>query len=81
MNEAIEEISEKQEAKQETMYNGIKIVLQGVQQALQSSRTVSTAPLLQVTTEEEDEPVQIHKIADTVEVFLRKAQEKTTQPT
>ena len=34
MNEARQGIAEKQEAKQETMYNRIKIELQGVQQAL-----------------------------------------------
>jgi hypothetical protein len=63
------------------MYNRIEIVLQGVQQALQSSRAVSTAPLPEGTTEEEDEPVQLCKIADTVEVCLWKAQEETTQAT
>jgi hypothetical protein len=81
MNEAIEEITEKQEAKQETMYNRIEIELQGVQQALQSSRAVSTAPLPEGTTEEGDEPVQLRKIVATVEVRLRKAQEETTQAT
>jgi hypothetical protein len=81
MNEAIEEITEKQEAKQETMYNRIEIELQGVQQALQSSRAVSSAALPEGTTKEGDEPVQLHKIADTVEVHLRKAQEETTQAT
>jgi len=40
MNEAIEEIEEKKEAKQETMYNRIEIELQGVQQELQSSHAV-----------------------------------------
>ena len=34
MNEAIEEITEKQEAKQEQIYNRIEIGLQEVQQAL-----------------------------------------------
>jgi hypothetical protein len=80
MNEAIEEITEKQEAKQETMYNRIEIELQGVQQALQSSRAVSTALLPEGTTEEGDEPVQLHKIAATVEVRLRKAQKKQRRP-
>jgi hypothetical protein len=81
MNEAIEEITEKQEAKQEAMYNRIESELQGVQQALQSSRAVSTAPLLEGTTEEVDEPVQLCKIVATVEARLRKAQEETTQAT
>jgi hypothetical protein len=73
MNESIEEIIEKQEAKQETMYNKIEIELQGVQQALQSSHTVSSIPLPKGTTEEGNEPVQLHNIANTVEVCLLKA--------
>jgi hypothetical protein len=45
VNDGSQEVLEKQEAKQEQMYNHIDIELQGVQQALQSSRTVSTMPL------------------------------------
>jgi hypothetical protein len=63
------------------MNNRIEIELQGVQQALQSSLTVSTTPLPKGTTEEGDEPVQLRKIADRVEVHLWKAQEETTQAT
>jgi hypothetical protein len=63
MNEAIEEITEKQGAKQETLYNRIEIELQGVQQALQSSCISSTVILPEGTTEEGDEPVQLRKIA------------------
>jgi hypothetical protein len=37
LNDASLEIAEKQEAKQEEMYNRIEVELQGVQQALQSS--------------------------------------------
>jgi hypothetical protein len=50
MNEAIEEITENKEAKKEAMFNRIERELQGVQQALWSSRAVSTAPLLEGTT-------------------------------
>jgi hypothetical protein len=50
MNEAIKEIAENQETKEETMYNIIEIELQGVQQALQSSRAASTVPLPEGTT-------------------------------
>jgi hypothetical protein len=63
------------------MYNRIEIELQGVKQALQSSHAASTAPLPEGTTEAGDEPVQLHRIADTVEVRLRKAEEATTQAT
>jgi hypothetical protein len=52
------------------MYSQIEIVLQGVQQALQSSREISTAPLPEGITEVGDELVQPCKIVDTVEVHL-----------
>jgi hypothetical protein len=45
LNDASLEIVEKQEDKQEEMYNRIKVEFQGVQQALQSSHAVFTAPL------------------------------------
>jgi ElaB/YqjD/DUF883 family membrane-anchored ribosome-binding protein len=81
MNEAIKEITEKQEAKKETMYNRIEIKLQGVQQALQSSHIVSSVTPPEGTTKEGNESIQLHKIANTVEVRLRKAQEETMQAT
>jgi hypothetical protein len=52
-----------------------------VQQALQSSCAVSTVPLSVGTPELGDEPAQLHRIADTVEAHLRRAQEETTQAT
>jgi hypothetical protein len=81
LNDASLEIAEKQEAKQKEMYNKIEVELQGVQQALQSSRAVSTAPLSLGTPELGDEPTQLHRLADTVEAHLRRAQEETTQAT
>jgi hypothetical protein len=81
MNKSIEEITEKKEAKKETMYNRIEIKLQGLQQALPSSCTVSSVPLSEGTKEEGNEPVQIHQIVDMVEVHLQKAQEETAQAT
>jgi hypothetical protein len=81
LNDASLEIAEKQEAKQEAMYNRIEIELQGVQQALQSSHAVSTVPLSLGTPELGDEPSQLHRIADTVEARLRRAQEETMQAT
>jgi hypothetical protein len=81
LNDASLEIAEKQEAQQEEIYNQIKVELQGVQQALQSSRAVSTAPLPLETPELGDEPAQLHRITDTVEAHLRRAQEETTQAT
>jgi hypothetical protein len=81
VNDASKEIVEKQEVKQEQMYNHIEIELQGVQQALQSSRAVPTAPLTTGTVEPGDEPTQLHRIVDMVEARLRQAQEDTTQAT
>jgi hypothetical protein len=81
VNDASKEIIEKQEAKQEQMYSQIEIALQGVQQALQSSRAISTTPLPEGTTKEGDESVQLRKIVDTVEVCLRHAQEEKAQAT
>jgi hypothetical protein len=77
MNESIEEITENQEANKEAMYNRIESELQGVQQELWSSYAVSTAPLLEGTTEEGDELVQLRKIAAIFEARLWKAQEET----
>jgi hypothetical protein len=66
------EIVEKQETKQEDMYNQIEIELQGVQHALQSKHAVSTMPLLVRTPEVGDELAQLHQITDSVEARLRK---------
>jgi hypothetical protein len=51
LNEAIEEITEKQEAKKHMMYDIIESELQGVRRALQSNLIVSTMPILEATTE------------------------------
>jgi hypothetical protein len=44
LNDVSLEIMEKQEAKQEEMYEKIKVEFRGVQQSLQSIRVVSTVP-------------------------------------
>jgi hypothetical protein len=63
------------------VFSQIKDELQGVQQAIQSSRIVSTVPLSIGTSELGDEPTQLHCIVDTVEAHLRRAQEETAQAT
>jgi hypothetical protein len=68
LQDASMEIAEKQEAKQEEMYDRIETELRGVQQALQSSRAVSTMP---GEPDLGDEPAQLHRLADTVEAHLR----------
>jgi len=81
LNDASLEISEKQEAKQETMYDRIEIKLWGVQQALQFSHTVSTAPLPLATPDLGDDLAQLHRLVDTVEARLQWAQEEIEQAT
>jgi hypothetical protein len=81
LNDASLEIAEKQEAKQEEMYDRIEVELRGVQQALQSSRTVSTMPLPSGEQELGDEPAQLRRLADATEAHLRRAQEETEQAT
>jgi hypothetical protein len=81
LNDVALEIVETQEAKKEQMYNHIEIELQGVHQALQSRRVVSTTPLIVGTLELGDEPAQLHRIVDTVEARLRRAREETVQAT
>jgi hypothetical protein len=81
LNDTSLEIAEKKEAKQEEVFSRIRDELQGVQQAIQSSRAVSTAPLPSGTPELGDEPAQLHRIVDTVEARLRRAQEEIAQAT
>jgi hypothetical protein len=49
------------------MYEKIEAELRGVQQALHSSRVVSTAPPPSEETELGDEPTQLHRLADATE--------------
>jgi hypothetical protein len=71
LNDASLEITEKQGAKQEEMYDRIEVKLQGVQQSLQFSRSVSTAPLPSGEQELGDEPSQLRRLADATEAHLR----------
>jgi hypothetical protein len=63
------------------MYDRIEAKLQGVQRALQSNRTVSTAPMPGGTTEVGDESIQLCRIVDIVKVRLQKVEEVTVQTT
>jgi hypothetical protein len=71
LNDASLEIVEKQEAKQEEMYDRIEVKLQGVQQALQSSRPVSTAPLPSGEPKLGDEPAELCQLVNAIESRLR----------
>jgi ornithine cyclodeaminase/alanine dehydrogenase-like protein (mu-crystallin family) len=79
--DASQDILQKHEAKQEEMYDRIEVELRGVQQALQSSRAVSTATPSSEAPELGDEPTQLHRLADATEAHLRHAQEETEQAT
>ena len=81
LNDASLEITERQEAKQEEIFNRLMGEIQEVQQALQSSRVISTMPLMMGTTGTGDEPTQLHQIIKKVEAHLRRAQEDTMQAT
>jgi hypothetical protein len=81
LNDVSLELAKKQEAKQEDIFNQIKGELHEVQQALQSSRAVSTVPLISGTSRTGDEPTHLHQIANQVKARLQRAQEDTTQAT
>jgi chromosome segregation ATPase len=81
LNDASLEIADRQEAKQEEIFSRLKGEFQEVQQALQSSRVVSTVPLTIETIGTGDEPTQLRQIAEKVEARLRRAQEDTAQAT
>jgi hypothetical protein len=71
-----EDILQRIEAKQETMFDKIEAELKGVQQALYSSCAVSTAPTPTKGTELGDEPAQLRRIANVTEALLRHVQEE-----
>jgi phosphoribosylanthranilate isomerase len=80
VNDASQEILQKHEAKQEEMYDRVEVELRGVQQALQSSRAVSTVPLPSEEPELGDEPTQLRRLADATEAHLHRAQEEKNKP-
>jgi hypothetical protein len=59
VSDTSEDILQCNEEKQETMYERIEAELRGVQQALHSSRAVSTVPPPSEETELGDEPTQL----------------------
>jgi hypothetical protein len=76
VEDASQDILQKHEAKKEEMYDIIEVELRGVHQALQSSHTVSTAPLPSEEPELGDEPTQLRRLVDATEALLRHAQEE-----
>jgi hypothetical protein len=76
VSDASQDLLQNTEAKQESMYDRIEAELRGVQQALHSSRAVSTAPPPSEEPELGDEPTQLCRIADVTEAHLRRAKEE-----
>jgi hypothetical protein len=63
------------------MYDRIEKELKDIQQAIQSSRAVSTAPPSTENVELGDEPTQLRRLADATETRLRRVQEEKEQAT
>jgi hypothetical protein len=81
ISDALEDILQRTEAKQETMYGRIEAKLRGVHQALHSSRAVSTVPPPPEEPDLGDEPAQLRRIAYVTEAHLRRVQEEKEQAT
>jgi hypothetical protein len=81
VGDASEDILQRNEAKQEAMYNRIETELRGVHQALYSSHAVSTAPFPLEEPELGDEPSQLNRLADVTEAHLHQAQVEKEQVT
>jgi hypothetical protein len=81
ISDTSEDILQRNEEKQETMYERIEVELKGIQQALYSSGAVSIVPLSSKGTELGDEPAQLRRIADATEALLRRVQEEKEQAT
>jgi hypothetical protein len=76
-----EDLLQINEAKKETMYEKNEAELRGVQQALHSSRAVSTTLPPSEETELGDEPTQLHRLANATKAHLCYAQEEIEQAT
>jgi hypothetical protein len=72
VEDASEGILQRHKAKQETMYDRIKVELKGVQQAIYSSHVVSVAPSSSEGVELGDEPTQLRRIEDATKALLRR---------
>jgi hypothetical protein len=70
-----EEILQRNEAKQEAMYDRIETELRGVHQALHSSPAIPTMPPPPKEPKLGDETAKLHRIADATEAHLRRMQE------
>jgi hypothetical protein len=76
VSETSEDILQRNEEKKETMYDKITVELKWVQQALYSSRVVSTVPPPLEGIELGDEPPQLRRLVDSTEAHLHHVQEE-----
>jgi hypothetical protein len=81
ISDASEYILQRNEAKQETMYERIEADLKGVQKSLHSICAMSIAPPSPEGTELGDEPAQLRRIENATEARLRRVQEEKEQAT
>jgi hypothetical protein len=70
LSDTLEDILQCNKAKQETMYDRIKVELKGAQQALYSRRVVSIVPPSSEGTKMGYEPPQLCRIANMTEALL-----------
>jgi hypothetical protein len=80
VEDASEDILQRHEAKQETLYDRIEKELKDIHQAIQSSHAVSTAPSSTENVELGDEPTQLRRLADATETQLHRVQEEKERP-
>jgi hypothetical protein len=76
VEDASEDILQRHEVKQETLYERIEKELKDIQQAIYSSRAVPTAPSSSEIAELGDEPTQLRRLADATEARLHRVQEE-----
>jgi hypothetical protein len=67
VEDASEDILQRHEVKQETVYERIEKDLKDIQQAIHSSRAVPTMPSSSKSAELGDEPTQLRRLADAIE--------------
>jgi hypothetical protein len=80
VSDTSEDILQRSEAKQETMFDRIEAELKGVQQALYSSRAVSTVPPPSEGAELGDEPAQLCRLADRQKLTFVMSRRKKNRP-
>jgi adenylate kinase len=64
VEDSLEDILQRHEAKQETLYDRIQKELKDIQQVIQLNHTMSTAPSSVESVELGDDPTQLRRLAD-----------------